>query len=431
MKALLIFFILMIFLLAPVYAITVTYSQPDADSGEVIKGKEFTVTASGWSGSCTTATISLAECSGCALTGESEQKSISGQSSVSWTTVVANQKVSGKQKISVSVSGGCTLQSGSVEFYVSLPPELDVSITPASVSVNAGSTFNVNVNIHNKGETSGAAPSGGDGGAGAGGAAAAVGFVQAPQNRSKKFIFAPHGLLNNTKLLAAIEKVLAKGKLSEAARQNLIDIVNVIKGDIETNRDFEYSAGKSRIRTRMKYKGKKKIRNFMIFETLPKSFSNKASDVNVRTNIDARIEVVEEDPSWLITYSEVNPEDELVIEYEVSGQKTSDVLDSVTTEIYAESLEEIEKEKEIEEVRICEEGSKRCFGNELQECKDNKWKTIEICEYGCENDMCKKPPAVEEGKKKEIIPGFFVIIIVLVCIFIILGIIIRYYKYKR
>ncbi|HDD46263.1 MAG TPA: hypothetical protein ENG42_02215, partial [Candidatus Aenigmarchaeota archaeon] len=98
LKLVVVFVFLIVFSIN-VQALSVSYTQANADPGEVMKGKTFTVTASGWSGSCTTATISFAECSGCSLLGEDEQKSISGQSSVSWTTVIANQKIDTPQRI--------------------------------------------------------------------------------------------------------------------------------------------------------------------------------------------------------------------------------------------------------------------------------------------------------------------------------------------
>jgi PGF-pre-PGF domain-containing protein len=130
-----------------VQAASMTISQSGADSGTVMKGKPFTVTVSGLSGS---GTVTLVLPSGFS-TSESLTKSFSeGTTSVSWTTVVANQKVSGAQ-ISATISTPDTATSDS--FDVILPPSISVSISPSSVSVNAGSTYTVSINIQNNGET--------------------------------------------------------------------------------------------------------------------------------------------------------------------------------------------------------------------------------------------------------------------------------------
>ncbi|MBI5697982.1 MAG: PGF-pre-PGF domain-containing protein [Thaumarchaeota archaeon] len=113
-------------------------------------GKTFTVTASGWSGSCQSANLDFNQtCSACSLT-ESATKSISG-TSVSWTTLTATPSTS--QKIKVSVSGTCTPDSGEVSFDVKTAPSLSATVSPTSTSVTQGSTFTLSINIQNSGET--------------------------------------------------------------------------------------------------------------------------------------------------------------------------------------------------------------------------------------------------------------------------------------
>ncbi|RLG44454.1 MAG: hypothetical protein DRN81_04555, partial [Thermoproteota archaeon] len=57
---------------------------------------------------------------------------------------------------------------------------------------------------------------------------------------------------------------------------------------------------------------------------------------------------------------------------------------------------------------VCEEGTKRCSNNNLEQCINNQWQIIESCEYGCNSSTltCNpKPPEVvekvcEEGAKR-------------------------------
>ncbi|UCD02778.1 MAG: hypothetical protein JSV63_03270 [Candidatus Aenigmatarchaeota archaeon] len=57
-------------------------------------------------------------------------------------------------------------------------------------------------------------------------------------------------------------------------------------------------------------------------------------------------EIVEEDPSWVIYFPTLNTGQEITITYEVSGFKSTTVLDGMLTEVYAESLEEAAVEPE-------------------------------------------------------------------------------------
>jgi PGF-pre-PGF domain-containing protein len=144
--------VLVLFLLPVLVSATVTVNiyQTDRDPGSVIAGKTFTVTASGWSGSCSSAIIDLTECAVCNIS-ESTSKSISG-SSVSWDKLMATSTES-TQKITVSVSGTCTPDSGYTEFTAKTAPVISDSVSPSSVSVTQGSTFTLSINILNSGET--------------------------------------------------------------------------------------------------------------------------------------------------------------------------------------------------------------------------------------------------------------------------------------
>jgi hypothetical protein len=130
--------------------VIVSLQQTDRDSGSVIAGKSFTVTASGWSGSCSSALIDLSECSVCSI-DESTSKSISGPS-VSWTTLMATQ-TDATQKITVSVSGTCSPDSGDVEFIAKSAPVISDSVSPTSLTVTQGGSFTLSLNVLNSGET--------------------------------------------------------------------------------------------------------------------------------------------------------------------------------------------------------------------------------------------------------------------------------------
>ncbi|UCD02777.1 MAG: hypothetical protein JSV63_03265 [Candidatus Aenigmatarchaeota archaeon] len=131
-----------------------------------------------------------------------------------------------------------------------------------SWSVTAGSTTgscNLNVDVvsddsGNPSDTKTITISSTGDGDGDGDGGPSGGVFGLPQNKTTRPTLVPGvGLRNNTKLQAAVEKVLAKGKLSEQARENLLRLSASIISDISATRMFNVSGGKSKITTKMKY----------------------------------------------------------------------------------------------------------------------------------------------------------------------------------
>lgn len=129
--------------------VTVSTTQSGADSGSVIAERTFTVSGRGWSGDCNSASIDLSECGVCSISENTTKTIIGG--SVSWTTLTASQANS--QKITVSVSGTCTPDSGYTTFDVKTAPSLSATVSPTSTSVTQGSTFSISLSIQNNGDT--------------------------------------------------------------------------------------------------------------------------------------------------------------------------------------------------------------------------------------------------------------------------------------
>jgi len=150
MKLILVILSLLVLLPGLVAAtVSVSTDQSGADFPDVIAERTFTVTASGWSGDCNSATIDLSGCGVCSIS-ENQTKTITGDS-VSWTTLTASR--SNSQTITVSISGTCTPDSGSVSFDAKTAPSLSATMSPTSTSVTRGSTFSLSLNIQNNGGT--------------------------------------------------------------------------------------------------------------------------------------------------------------------------------------------------------------------------------------------------------------------------------------
>jgi PGF-pre-PGF domain-containing protein len=151
MKSRIIIFILMAYLILPtVYAASISISQAGADSNTVMKGASFTVTVSDLSG---TGSATLTLPTGFS-TEENTTKTFGGSTTtVSWTTVVANQKLSA-QTISASITTtGSPETATSSSFDVILPPSIVTTVSPSSMAASSGSSYTINLNIQNNGET--------------------------------------------------------------------------------------------------------------------------------------------------------------------------------------------------------------------------------------------------------------------------------------
>jgi hypothetical protein len=392
----------------------------------------------------------------------------------------------------VSVSSGCTLQSAdSSSFDIVLPPSLSVSASTAAASVAAGGSFTANINVDNSGETTAqdisiaASGSGissscdlistldegqsvaesctvtatvagaqtvtflasstnadsatdsfsisvtGGGGdpddPGNGGGGTITGGSD--ENKTTRPTLVPGvGLRNNTKLQAAIEKVLAKGQLSDQARENLLRLSASITSDISTTRWFNVSQGKSKITTTMTYQGQSRVRNMMIYESVPKTFAQAASLITVSAP-GGTVEIAEDDPSWVIMFPEIDPNDEITITYEVAGSRNSGIIDDMTTEVYAEALEEPPTPPVTV---VCTPGQRQCSGVLINECSTDgtAWNTVETCQYGCNaaTAQCNSQPTGPEGPGE--FPWSIVIVLIVAIVILVVAVVVYFTKFS-
>ncbi len=145
----LVFLALLLLALPAVHAVSVSVTQPGADPGTVMKGRYFTVTVSGLSGSGT-ATLVLPP--GVTVEEGTTKSFSSGTGSVSWTTAIAGQTMTG-QKVYVSVSTtGSPVTGESDPFDIVLPPSLELSVYPSSFTDPSGKA-SLQLTIKNWGET--------------------------------------------------------------------------------------------------------------------------------------------------------------------------------------------------------------------------------------------------------------------------------------
>lgn len=147
------------------------------------------------------------------------------------------------------------------------------------------------------------------------------------------------GLTNNTKLQAALEKVLDKANMSEQARQNLMDLSEAIATETEVVRNAEHANNRTTVKTNVTYKGNRSLETFAFHDTVPKTFANHSDRIEVDA-AGAAVEVVNADPEYLFTYSDVSEGDTFDITYEatstdaVSSQELTQIAESFGGEVY-------------------------------------------------------------------------------------------------
>jgi hypothetical protein len=218
------------------------------------------------------------------------------------------------------------------------------------------------------------------------------------------------GLRNNTKLLAAIEKVLDQAHMSDQAKDNLMALSAAItSAGSEMEKSFDSSGGKTTMSVRFRYKGEKMARDLMIYESIPKSMATSAAQLTIDAP-GAGVVVVETDPSFLFIYPEVYPEQEVIITYSVNKEMNQSVINQTGSEVYASSLEDFVKE-------CTTLGERRCVGNDIQVCGSNyKWSFFETCQYGCVTGVCRaQPRGMEEilDMKTLVMIGAILLIVVI------------------
>ncbi len=465
------FLVMLALLVSPATAaVSVTASQSGADSGSVMGGETFTVTASGWSGSCSSAYLDLTNCPVCSVS-ESQSKTLSG-SSVSWTTISATKANS--QSLSVSVSGTCSPDSGSASFDVKNPPSLSAELSTGSANVVQGSTFSFTLNLQNSGETtarfgtitvspsdfsisSGCSPSDISGAQGAGmsctvaaSASAATGAKtvtlsinpanagsvtknmavtvtssgsdpdddppavspggggppgDSKQERNVTGQISPPGIMNNTRLQAAIQKALAMGNMSDNALQNMLMLSNRIYGESDVFRTITVEGAQSQVKTTVRYSGNRTARNYILYEKIPKTFAASTDNITVSA-AGAKVEIVEKDPEYAIVFDTVSPNQELIVTYTIDQAVLTSTVDSFALEVYAESLVDEAQPIVDSGEEVCAQVITPAKDPATGECMEfptpcdvpEGWITVESCEQAGESDT-----SVDEEEKSKAI----------------------------
>ncbi|MBU0530482.1 MAG: LamG domain-containing protein [Candidatus Aenigmatarchaeota archaeon] len=254
------------------------------------------------------------------------------------------------------------------------------------------------------------------------------------ENASSDFEFDNPDALSEDELKDATAEALGK-VIDDKLIERMLKISERISPDIESTRSIVIAGGTTTITTKLIHQGDRELTNFIVYETLPKEFAEHADDVIV-TAPGSTYYVVNPDPEYLFAYPKFLPKEEILITYQHLTTGNVSVLKNVSTIIYAEGIEFVCGdgicESDLGEtacpadcvVPTCTYGARRCIGNILQMCSQerNEWITIENCEKGCDATfhMCKG-----ESPSDSISYFMYVIILIVVVVFA------KYYHSRR
>ena len=151
---------------------------------------------------------------------------------------------------------------------------------------------------------------------------------------------------------------------------------------------------------KFEYFGKDTAENISFFIKVPKEFSNSSENIIVIAEGSSLIKIIEKDPSYLIVYPMLKPNQNIEMEFLTKGLKAKEdaeeIISKFSLTVFAEKLKE-----------YCEEGNYRCSNNILQKCINGTWINIEKCEYrcnatkpGCDHNFSKELPLPEQEEKE-------------------------------
>ncbi len=167
-------------------------------------------------------------------------------------------------------------------------------------------------------------------------------------------------ILGDEKIKSAVQDVVGTSiALSEVAKNS-----ETVAKSISVSRSIE-SKTSTVLTTNIKYTGKDLVKNFMVYDIIPKTFASDISEVTVSTPAKAKYKVIEKDPKILIIFENITEGETNVVTYLVDKHLSANVINNFDSPILfakevitKEELAKKEAEKPVEEV-VKEEAVKK------------------------------------------------------------------------
>ncbi len=132
-------------------------------------------------------------------------------------------------------------------------------------------------------------------------------------------------ITSDESLKKALEDVLGE-QLTEDALNRLAEQSYKYAGDFTHTASMISSTSASTLKVTLKYTGTETLHNVVVYDEVPKDFAANASEITVNAP-GATVRVVREDPVFMLVYDQVNPGDELTVEYQTSGWKNLNIVE--------------------------------------------------------------------------------------------------------
>ena len=134
----------------------------------------------------------------------------------------------------------------------------------------------------------------------------------------------------NEELIDKLSPLIGE-ELSEEIKNRIIELAKKIQKHVEFNRTLEVDPDRNRssLILRVKYNATREVKDFMVYDVIPKSFANSSDSVEV--SVDAEIVILKEDPEYLLVFENLNSSEEKTITYSVDRRVDEDIINEVST----------------------------------------------------------------------------------------------------
>jgi hypothetical protein len=245
-------------------------------------------------------------------------------------------------------------------------------------------------------------------------------------------------LLTSERLKKFLAGLLEYSPTESELRQTLSNTASLID-TIETSIHFESGREGSEFLIKMKNNNNRDILNFIVYQSIPKSFAESADMLTIAAR-GSSYSVIEPDPELLFLFPDFRAGQEIFIKYTTPIKAPISSAEEILTEAYAfyssvcnEGAQRCMAVNQTESsppgmargnniqtcrngvwittkycedqcaenparcitLQPCTEGEYACEGNDLFLCSDGKWEIKETCEYKCSEGECVKQPGID------------------------------------
>ncbi|MBI2672700.1 hypothetical protein HYX19_00405 [Candidatus Woesearchaeota archaeon] len=134
-------------------------------------------------------------------------------------------------------------------------------------------------------------------------------------------------ILEDLKIKAAVQDIVGSLPLNEVAKNS-----EAVSKSVSVSRSIE-SKTSTVLTTNIKYAGKDLVKDFMVYDIIPKTFASDISEVTVSTPAKAKYKVIEKDPKILIIFENITEGENNVVTYLIDKHLSANVINDFDSPI--------------------------------------------------------------------------------------------------